>query len=227
MLIATSATIASAITTTGDDKRIERRDAVEHGRQHVPERQQARESQREADRHDLHALAQDEREHLAARAAEREPDANLAPALRDAVREHAVDADRREQQRHGARTRRRAASARGATSAPDRRSASWCARRRRAAPDRSSRRSSESSRPERRSRSWTSPRGHAVLGRLRERVVARTDRLPVRGEPVELHFLDDADDRQPLRVRSGLEARFPGCPAGTSGAPSGSWPGQK
>ena len=61
--------------------------------------ERADDAERETDHRPPQPLTHDEHQHVPRRRAERETNAEFARARRDHVREHAVDADRREQQR--------------------------------------------------------------------------------------------------------------------------------
>ena len=63
-------------------------------------------SERNADAREPHPLPDDELEQRRRPRTEREPHAELARALRDDVRQHAVNAERAEQQRHDREERR-------------------------------------------------------------------------------------------------------------------------
>ena len=63
-------------------------------------------SEREASRDEQQAFAQDELENAGGAAAQRDSDADLLRPLRHQIRQDAIDADRREKQRHGAEPER-------------------------------------------------------------------------------------------------------------------------
>jgi hypothetical protein len=79
-------------------ERIERADVVEQGLCQRHRRGGSSQADRDTDAGEQHAVGDDQLQHDAARRAERDAHADLLRPLRHRVREHAVDADRREQQ---------------------------------------------------------------------------------------------------------------------------------
>ena len=101
-----SSTAATVVTTIG----VHGADAVEQRLQRAAQEERARQPEQRARAHDQRAFAQHEPEDARSASAERHANADLAASLRHLIREHTVDADCGKEQRHGARSRRPAAS---------------------------------------------------------------------------------------------------------------------
>ena len=83
----------------GVARRIGRRHVEEQRPHEARERQRARDADRDADEHELHAAADDHAQHVAGLGADRHAQPNLARALAHRVGHDAVEADRGEEQR--------------------------------------------------------------------------------------------------------------------------------
>ena len=99
---------ASGAQRTGGDRerrQIERADAVEHAANRARDEHRRHETDDDAGRQHRQAVPDDESDRPAAARAERHPQSDLARALADGVRQHAVNAERGQEQRGAGKQR--------------------------------------------------------------------------------------------------------------------------